>query len=35
MRWTLVIQEVQRRSALMGWELAVDSVSDDLQAGRL
>jgi hypothetical protein len=34
-RWTLVIGEITRRGDLMGWEAAVASVRDELEAGRL
>ena len=33
--WTRILAEVERRSRLMGIDFAVDSVRDDLAAGRL
>ena len=34
-RWTLIVAEVDRRSAVMGLSSAVASVRDDLAAERL
>ncbi|MFI7589061.1 hypothetical protein ACIB24_18520 [Spongisporangium articulatum] len=34
-RWTVVLEEVQRRSERMGLDFAISSVWDDLMAERL